>query len=66
LTLNPIAAADALGRLLAECLAVPGRLDTEGVATIVETIERAACWELVSGDLDASARRVMALLAGTG
>ncbi len=65
-SLRPVAAADALGRLLAECLAIPRRLDTEAVAAIVEAVERTACWELVSGDLDAAARQVMALLETAG
>jgi hypothetical protein len=59
--LRSVPAADALARLLAECLAIPRRLDTEAVATIVETVEQAACWELVMGDLDDAARQVMAL-----
>ena len=43
-TLRPVPAADALARLLTECLAIPRRLDAELVAAIIETVERAACW----------------------
>jgi len=64
--LRPVPPADALGRLLDECLAIPRRLDTEAVATIVETVERASCWELVTGELDAAARQVMALAEQAG
>jgi hypothetical protein len=64
--LRPVPAPDALGRLLAECLAIPRRLNTEAVAAIVETVERAACWELVSGGLDEAARQVMALAERAG
>jgi hypothetical protein len=66
LTLRPVAPVDASGRLLSECLAIPRRLDTEAVAAIVETVERAACWEAVAGDLDAAARQVMALAERVG
>lgn len=66
LLLRRVAAAEALGRLLAECLAIPHRLDTDAVAAIVETVEQAACWELVAGDLDAAARQVMALAEKAG
>jgi hypothetical protein len=38
--------------------------DAEAVAAIVETVERAECRELVTGELDAAARQVMALVEG--
>jgi hypothetical protein len=47
------------GRLLRECLAIPGRLDTEALATIVDTVERASCWELVNDNLDPAANAMM-------
>jgi hypothetical protein len=59
-----LSAMDALGRLLAECLAVPGKLTGEAVETIVETVERAACWDLVTGDLEEAARFVTEAVEG--
>jgi len=61
---RPLSAADALGKLLAECIAIPHPLDVEAVATIVDAVERASCWELTSGDLDTAARQVVALAEG--
>jgi hypothetical protein len=62
--LQPIAAADGLGRLLDECLAIPRRLDVESVATIVETIERTPCWELSLDGSDHPARSIVELVKG--
>jgi hypothetical protein len=61
--LRQVPAADALARLLSECLAIPRRLDTDAVAAVVDVVERAGCWELTTGELDAAARQVMALPA---
>jgi len=58
--------ADALGRLLAECLAIPRRLDVEAVAAIVSMTEQTSCWELIMGDLTEAARQVMRLADDTG
>jgi hypothetical protein len=63
--MRPLRPADALGRLLGECLAIPRRLDTEAVATIIETVERAVCCELVTGDLDIAASQIIRI-AQTG
>jgi hypothetical protein len=63
--MRPLRPADALGRLLGECLAIPRRLDTEAVATIIETVERAACFDLVTGDLDIAAGQIIKI-AETG
>ena len=52
--------------LRANCLAIPRRLDTEAVAAIVETVERASCWEPVTDDLDAAARLVMGVAEAAG
>jgi hypothetical protein len=59
-------AADALSRLLAECLAIPRRLDLAAAATIVDTVEQASCWELISGNLDEAAGRVMTAAGAEG
>lgn len=61
--LRPLGAAQALGRLLAECLAIPRRLSAASMGTVVEMVERASCWELVSGDLDSAAEQIVALTA---
>ena len=61
LALRRLTHGDALGRILAECLAIPHRLDIEAVAAIVATIEQSACWELVMGDLSDAAHNVMRL-----
>jgi hypothetical protein len=61
-TLRRLASADALARLLAACLAIPRRLDTESVATIVEAVEHASAWELTTGELDVAAGELMELL----
>ena len=63
-TLRRLSSADALARLLAECLAIPHRLDTEAVATIVEAVEHAASWEITTGKLDVAAGQLMDLLQG--
>jgi hypothetical protein len=57
--MQPLRPADALGRLLGDCLAIPRRLDTEAVTTVIETVERAACFDLVTGDLDTAASQVI-------
>jgi hypothetical protein len=62
---RPLPPADALGRLLGECLAIPRRLDTEAVATIIETVERAACFDLVTGDLDTAASQIIKIAEKT-
>ena len=61
-TLRRLASADALARLLAACLAIPRRLDTESVATIVEAVERASSWEITTSELDVAVRQLMDLL----
>jgi hypothetical protein len=63
--MRPLRPADALGRLLGECLAIPRRLDTEAVTTIIETVERAACFDLVTGDLDVAASQVIRMAEKT-
>jgi hypothetical protein len=63
-TLRPLSSADALARLLAECLAIPHRLDTESVATVVEAVEHASSWEVTTGELDGAAGQLMDLLQG--
>jgi hypothetical protein len=63
-TLRPLSPADALARLLAECIAIPHRLDNESVATIVEAVEHASSWEVTTGELDVAARQLMDLLQG--
>lgn len=63
-TLRRLPPADALARLLAECLAIPHRLDTELVATIVEAVEHASSWEIATGELDVAAGQLMDLLQG--
>jgi len=62
--LQPLSAADGLGRLLGECLAIPRRLDLESVAAVIETMERAPCWALAIGHSDQPAREVMRLMKG--
>ena len=61
-TVRRLSPADALVRLLAECLAIPHRLDTESVATIVEAVERASSWEITTSELDVAVRQLMDLL----
>jgi hypothetical protein len=60
--LRRISAPDALARLLDECLAIPRRLDFEGVATMVETVERASCWELATREANIAALQVIELM----
>ncbi|MEO8936733.1 MAG: PqqD family peptide modification chaperone [Burkholderiaceae bacterium] len=57
-----IASADALGRLSAECLAIPRALTAQAVAALVESVERASCWSLTIGDDDDGVQRVIDLL----
>ena len=57
--LSPITPVDALERLLAECLAIPHRLDAEAVATVVDAVEHATCWDLVTGDPETPGERVI-------
>jgi hypothetical protein len=63
-SLRRIGPAEALGRLLAECIAIPRRLNASAAATIVATVENADCRELVTGDLDASAALLMTWAEG--
>ena len=63
--MRPLRPADALGRLLGECLAIPRRLDTEAVATIIETVELAACFDAVTGDLDTAASQIIRIAEKT-
>jgi hypothetical protein len=61
-SLRTVSAADALSRLLAECLAIPQKLTLQAASTLVETVERAACWELISSDLDDAVASILALV----
>jgi hypothetical protein len=63
--LQALPAADALGRLLEECLAIPRRLKLESVAMMVEAIESTPCRELLFGEGDDAARLLMELVNGT-
>jgi len=57
-----VAPADALRRMLDECLAIPRRLDFEAVATIVDTVDRVPCWEVATGDVDTAIEQIRELL----
>lgn len=61
-SLRTVSAADALSRLLAECLAIPQKLTLQAASTLVETVERAACWELISSDLGDAVASILALV----
>jgi len=50
--LRPLSQAEALGRLLGQCLAVPLDLDTERVAALVRWISGVEAYELVMSSLD--------------
>jgi hypothetical protein len=62
--LRRIGPAEALGRLLAECIAIPRRLNAAAATTIVAAVDNADCRELVTGDLDASAEMLLAWAEG--
>ena len=63
LDLRPVARPAAFGRLLDECVAIPKPLDIEKAATLVGIAEGLRCWELVCGDLEASAQAIQQLCA---
>jgi hypothetical protein len=60
-TLSQLTPAEAFGRLLEECVAIPKDLTLEDAATLVNTMEGLRCYALISGDLDAAAEAVLSL-----
>ena len=56
--LVPVPRADALGRLMEECLALSRRLNRENVAEIVRWIETIDCYALTFQSLDEAAELV--------
>jgi hypothetical protein len=59
--LVPVARAEALGRVMEECLALSRRLNSENVAQIVEWIAGIDCYALTFGSLDEAADLVTQL-----
>ena len=58
---RPLSRAEAFGRLLRECAAIPRPLDLTDAAVLVEVVEGLRCYELTGGDLDAATRKVIEL-----
>jgi hypothetical protein len=67
-TLRPVSRAEALGRLMDTCVAIPGQLDLPDAAALIGFAQRVEAYELTGGDLDEQARTVLDLCEtiGTG
>jgi hypothetical protein len=59
--LRPLSAAEAFGRLLDECVAIPKPLSLTDAAALVSTVEKLRCFALTGGDLDAAAATILEL-----
>jgi len=59
--LRPIGKAEALQRLMRECLVLPEALDRPGVEALVRWMRAVACLELTMSDLDEAVRLVVEL-----
>lgn len=57
-TLRPLAKADALQRLLDECLVIPLLLEQAGISELVRLFEHVACYELVISNLETAVRAI--------
>jgi len=64
--LRPIGRAEALQRLMRECLVLPEALERRGVEALVRWMREVACFELTMSDLDQAVRLVAQLCGTTG
>jgi hypothetical protein len=56
--IRPLSKAEAFGRLLDECVAIPQDLSLADAAVLMDIMEGLACYEMVSGDLGLAAEAV--------
>ena len=64
--LTPLPHAEALGRLMGECLALSQRLNQENVSKIVNWIKAIDCYTLTFSSLDDAVARVAAAAPRSG
>jgi hypothetical protein len=59
--LRPLSRVEAFGRLMDDCVAIPERLALQDAAVLAGFMEGLRAYELIGGDLEAAAARILAL-----
>lgn len=62
-SLHSIPRVQALGRMLAQCVSIPGPLTLDDASALVHWIEQVECYEMVSGSLDDAIAQIEQLVA---